>query len=40
MRKRRTSVLALPFTVYALIFIVANLVVDVLYTYLNPKIEM
>ena len=26
--------------VYALTFIVANLVVDVLYTYLNPKIEM
>jgi peptide/nickel transport system permease protein len=26
--------------VYALIFIVANLIVDVMYTYLNPKIEM
>jgi len=26
--------------VYALTFIVANLVVDVLYTYLNPKIEL
>ncbi len=26
--------------VYAFIFVAANLVVDVLYTYLNPKIEM
>ncbi|MFN3982481.1 MAG: ABC transporter permease, partial [Caldilinea sp.] len=26
--------------VYALTFILANLIVDVLYTYLNPKIEM
>jgi peptide/nickel transport system permease protein len=26
--------------VYAFIFIIANLVVDVMYTYLNPKIEM
>ena len=26
--------------VYAFTFVLANLVVDVLYTYLNPKIEM
>jgi peptide/nickel transport system permease protein len=26
--------------VYAITFIVANLVVDVMYTFLNPKIEM
>jgi peptide/nickel transport system permease protein len=26
--------------VYAFTFVAANLVVDVLYTYLNPKIEM
>jgi peptide/nickel transport system permease protein len=26
--------------VYAMVFVVANLAVDVLYTYLNPKIEL
>ena len=26
--------------VYALTFVVANLIVDVLYTYLNPKITL
>jgi peptide/nickel transport system permease protein len=26
--------------VYALTFVLANLIVDVLYTYLNPKIEL
>jgi len=26
--------------VYALTFVMANLIVDVLYTYLNPKITM
>jgi ABC-type dipeptide/oligopeptide/nickel transport system permease component len=26
--------------VYALTFVMANLVVDVLYTYLNPKITL
>jgi peptide/nickel transport system permease protein len=26
--------------VYALIFIIANLVVDILYTYLNPRIDL
>ncbi|MGI6337531.1 MAG: ABC transporter permease [Eubacteriales bacterium] len=33
MRKRRTSVLALPFTVYALIFIAAPLLLIILYSF-------